>query len=429
MSEKVTFKYFEGRDVEQFTFYRIPKQLFTVSYFKGLSSDAKILYGLMLDRVSLSLKNQWFDEENRAYIYFSIEDVMELLGCGKNKAVKCMKELDVETGIGLTQKRRQGFGKANMIYVKTFLVEGQATIQQEGTVEAADRNQTSVKAEGSSSQAQNPDKNAAAEPISIWERPKSPIKGLEFQGISQKEDLIDSLESQDPFPEKFDKQTTGENRPDTEVYKENLKKFTFGTSRIPENKLQEVCFWDPNKNNKSNTEYSYNKSNLISSSRDINPEADQDDKMGYDHNSTPSSDFTPSGGRDGMNDRHTVIAAYRKVIRQNIDYDFLLSDPVTDHNLVQEIYELIVETILCLGNEVVIASNRYPAEIVRSRFMKLNYWHIRYVLECLAKNTTKVKNIRKYLLASLFNAPATMDGYYRAEVNHDLPKIAGYGEG
>ena len=123
MSEKVTFKYFEGQDAEQFSFYRIPKQLFTVSYFKSLSSDAKILYGLMLDRISLSVKNHWFDEENRAYIYFSIDDVMELLGCGKNKAIKCMKELDVETGIGLTQKRRQGFGLPERIYLKRILYE------------------------------------------------------------------------------------------------------------------------------------------------------------------------------------------------------------------------------------------------------------------------------------------------------------------
>ena len=123
MIEKIKFKFFEGQDVEQFTFYRIPKQLFTLEYFKGMSSDAKILYGLMLDRVSLSMKNNWFDDENRAYIYFSVDDVMELLGCGKNKAIKCLKELDDETGIGLTQKRRQGFGKSNMIYVKTFIVE------------------------------------------------------------------------------------------------------------------------------------------------------------------------------------------------------------------------------------------------------------------------------------------------------------------
>ena len=429
MSEKVTFKYFEGRDVEQFTFYRIPKQLFTVSYFKGLSSDAKILYGLMLDRISLSLKNQWFDENNRAYIYFSIEDVMEMLGCGKNKAVKCMKELDVETGIGLTQKRRQGFGKSNMIYVKTFLVEGHAGIRQEELDGTADQKQTSVKAKERNIKVEESDKRQGMETIAGREMTELPVKSLENPEIREKEDLYEELELQNSFPEKFDKQTIGENRPDTGVYKANFKKFTYKTSRIPDNKLLEVCFGESNNTYKSNTEYSYNKSNLISSSRDINLAANQNDEMRCAHNNTLSSHDSPSGVRADMGNRHAMIESYRKVIRQNIDYDFLLSDPTIDQSLVQEIYELIVETVLCLGKEIVIASNRYPAEIVRSRFMRLNYMHIRYVLECLEKNTTKVKNIRKYLLATLFNAPATMDGYYRAEVNHDLPRLAGYGEG
>ena len=87
MEKKMTFNYFYGTEADQFSFYRIPKALFTDSYFKDLSSDAKILYGLMLDRMSLSIKNQWFDDKNRAYIYFSIEDIMELLNCGRNKAM------------------------------------------------------------------------------------------------------------------------------------------------------------------------------------------------------------------------------------------------------------------------------------------------------------------------------------------------------
>ena len=123
MEKKMTFNYFYGTEADQFSFYRIPKALFTDSYFKDLSSDAKILYGLMLDRMSLSIKNQWFDDQNRAYIYFSIEDIMELLNCGRNKAIKSMQELDDETGIGLIEKRRQGFGKVNIIYVKTFMPE------------------------------------------------------------------------------------------------------------------------------------------------------------------------------------------------------------------------------------------------------------------------------------------------------------------
>ena len=104
MDKKMKFKYFYGAEADQFSFYRIPKALFTDSYFKDLSSDAKILYGLMLDRMSLSIKNQWFDENNRAYIYFSIEDIMELLNCGRNKAIKSMQELDDETGIGCIWK-------------------------------------------------------------------------------------------------------------------------------------------------------------------------------------------------------------------------------------------------------------------------------------------------------------------------------------
>ena len=107
MEQKVSFNYFYGSQADQYSFYRIPKALFKNDYFRGLSSDAKILYGLMLDRMSLSIKNQWFDHENRAYIYFSIEDIMELLNCGRNKAVKSLQELDSENGIGLIEKKRQ----------------------------------------------------------------------------------------------------------------------------------------------------------------------------------------------------------------------------------------------------------------------------------------------------------------------------------
>ncbi|MCB5543700.1 replication initiator protein A [Anaerostipes hadrus] len=197
MEKKMTFDYFYGTEADLFSFYRIPKALFTDSYFKDLSSDAKILYGLMLDRMSLSIKNQWFDDKNRAYIYFSIEDIMELLNCGRNKAIKSMRELDDETGIGLIEKRRQGFGKVN----------------------------------------------------------------------------------------------------------------------------------------------------------------------------------------------------------------------------------LIVETVMCKNDKILIASNWYPASLVKKKFLMLTYSHIEYVLHCMSGNTTKVKNIKKYLLAALFNAPSTMNGYYQAEVNHDMPGL------
>ena len=112
------------------------------------------------------------------------------------------------------------------------------------------------------------------------------------------------------------------------------------------------------------------------------------------------------------------------LVRENIDLDDLLTARGQDRDLILEIYSLIVEMVSCRSEEIVIASNRYPAEIVRSRFLKLRYDHIVYVMDCLEKSTSKVKNIRKYLLAALFNAPVTIDGYYRAEVRHDMPLIA-----
>ena len=129
--QKVQFEYFYNDDSEQYSFYRIPKLLFTEEYFSSLSCEAKVLYGFMLDRMSLSLKNKWFDEQNRAYIIFTIEDVMELLNCKSQKAVKIMKELDAEEGIGLIEKIRQGFGKPNIIYVKNFMIKEAEEQQQQ----------------------------------------------------------------------------------------------------------------------------------------------------------------------------------------------------------------------------------------------------------------------------------------------------------
>ena len=116
-----TFAYHYGDEGEQYAFYRLPKALITDSYFKHLSTDAKLLYGLMLDRLSLSVKNNWIDEENRVYIYFTLEDICELLNCKTDKAVKLLAELDSSKGIGLIERVKQGQGKPTKIYVKKFV--------------------------------------------------------------------------------------------------------------------------------------------------------------------------------------------------------------------------------------------------------------------------------------------------------------------
>ena len=305
MDKKMNFKYFYGTEADQFSFYRIPKALFTNECFKDLSSDAKILYGLMLDRMSLSIKNQWFDEENRAYIYFSIEDIMELLNCGRNKAVKSLQELDDEKGIGLVEKRRQGFGKVTIIYVKSF-------VQEECEEEKKE--------------------------------------------------------------------------------KSKMVKFTNQTS-VEEEEIEEVYISNSNNTNINNTNLSENKSNHIVSADGIGSEEDEME----------------------------TLHAYQSLIKDNLDYDSLLVSHPHDKNQIDEIVDLIVETVMCKSDKVLIASNWYSGALVRGKFMKLDYSHVEYVLHCLEGNTSKIKNIKKYLLAALFNAPSTINGYYRAEVNHDMP--------
>ena len=316
MEDRLTLSYFYGKEADQYSFYKIPKLLFTDEHFKNVSVEAKVLYGLMLDRMSLSVKNQWLDREGRAYIYYSLEDIMDALGCSNKKAITIMKELDAEAGIGLIEKKRQGQGKPTMIYVKQFVIRD---VQE--------------------------CKNYTSE-----EKPTIP-----------------------------------------EVKKLHVLKCKNDTSRSEEITCLEVKKIHTNKNNINNTDLNNTESNLILS------------------------------GNDGMG---SDVEAYTELIRDNLDLDILRERYPYDQELLDGIFDLILETVLFKSESIIIASNEYPAAIVRSKFLKLSSSHIEYVIDCFKTNTTKVHNIKKYLLAALFNAPTTMSGYYQAEVNHDMPQFA-----
>lgn len=111
----MTYDYFYGQQAEMFAFYRVPKVLFTEDCFWNVSTDAKLLYGILLDRMNLSARNGWLDEEGRVYIIFTIEEIKGALGCAEKKAVKLLDEL--EKKCGLIERKRQGLGKPNLIYV------------------------------------------------------------------------------------------------------------------------------------------------------------------------------------------------------------------------------------------------------------------------------------------------------------------------
>lgn len=299
MDQKMNFKYFYGTESDSYTFYRFSKLLITDDTFKSLSSDSKILYGLMLDRISLSTKNGWLDADKRVYIYYSLEDVMEDLNCSKNTAMKSLQELE---NIGLIERRKQGQGKPAIIYVKNFMPE---------------------------------------------------------RSISDSQNL-------------------------------GIKTPKICDSRLSESGNQDSQDLSPNNNKINNTNIINTESNLILSA---------DEK------------------RLDMN-------AYMDLIRDNLEIDLLIENHPYDKETLEGIYELVVETVVSQSESIVIACNRYPTELVRSKMLKLNSTHIEYVLACFKSNTTKVRNIKKYLLATLFNAPSTISGYYTAEVHHDFPQNA-----
>ena len=316
MEDRIKLSYFYGREADQYSFYKIPKLLFTEEYFKKVSVEAKVLYGLMLDRMSLSMKNQWFDTEGRAYIYYSLEDIMDAMGCSNKKAISIMKELDIESGIGLIEKKRQGQGKPTMIYLKQFMIQD---------------------------------------------------------------------------AQKCNNYISGEKSAISEVKNLHVLKCKNVMSRSEEFTHPEVKKLHTNKNNINNTELSNTESNHIISGND---------GIGFD------------------------VEGYTEIIKENIELDILLERYPYDRELLTGIFDLILETVLCKNKSIVVASSEYSAELVRSKFLKLNMFHVEYAMDCMRKNTSKIHNIKKYLLAALFNAPSTISGYYQAEVNHDLPQYA-----
>ena len=140
-------------------------------------------------------------------------------------------------------------------------------------------------------------------------------------------------------------------------------------------------------------------------------------------NPIQSNPPTPAGARMGT-DRMGARESYRELILENIEYDFWKNSDRVDHEMLDEITELIVDTVCSARKTIRIAGDDYPAEVVKSRFLKLDSSHVQYVMDCMKDNTTYVRNIKKYLLAALYNAPTTINSYYSSLVQHDM-----YGDG
>ena len=296
-------EFFGIEESEQYAFYRVPKLLFTSDRFWNLSTDAKMLYGLLLDRMALSQKNGWVDEQGRVYIIYTVENIMESLGCGNKKAIQLLAEL--ENKANLILRKKQGLGKPNLIYVKKFTVVARA---------------------------------------------------VERHFLKCENDTSGNF------------QTTS-----LEVSKEH-----------------------GNNTDKNNTEFS-------------------------------DTDSIFPSGNGGMMDENDRYQEYFDYFSDQLSMDLLKKDYPYDSEMLDNILELIVETVCTKRPLIRIGAEERPAEIVRSRFMKLNAEHIRYVMDCFKENTTKIRNIRQYMLTTIYNAPTTIDTYYDALVRHDMSH--GYLEG
>ena len=285
----MTLDYFYGQTGELFSFFRIPKALFQEQRFQDLSTDAKTLYGILLDRMSLSVKNEWFDKKGRVFIIFTIEDVKRTLRCADNKATRLLRELEK---FGLIERKRRGQGKPCLVYVKNF---------------SAESSKESVK--------NRDNDDSCGSKIAC----QDPVKS---RGIKKKE----------------------------------------------------------NKTEMNNT-------NPILS--------DESEKM----------------------KNRELLEEY---FSYSLEIDLLLRLCPDDEDTLYQIVDLLVDTCATNRKMLHIAGDDKPAEVVRSRFMKLNADHIRFVLKCLAENSSPIRNMKQYLLASLYNALTTMQLSYQNQTNHDL---------
>ena len=318
--------YYYGNEAEQYSFYRIPKVLFTDGRFKGLSVEAKVLYGLLLDRMALSVKNNWMDQDGRVYIIYTISDVMETLGCAEQKANKLLNELDTAKGVGLVERVRRGLGKPNVIYVKNFIGKVSPETRQESQIKNCENHKSgNVK-----------------------------ITSLDLRKSQTNNTDLNKTDQSDTDPSIY---PAGAGHPDVET---------------------------------------------------------------VDNSSWAGADRSMTDGIDR-------ISAYRELIRENISYEILLQDNPYDKERLDGFVELMSEVCCSRRPTVRINQEDMCTEVVKSRLLKLNSEHIRYVMDCLDKNTTLIGNIRAYTLSTLFNAPVTISQYYSSLVSHDMAN--GFGAG
>ena len=318
----IELDYFYGNEAEQYAFYRVPKLLITSPDFKKVSDGAKLLYGLMLDRMSLSIKNGWVDEDNRAYIFFTTNDVMEQMNCGTEKATKMIAELDSDKGIGLIERKKQGQGKPAFVYLKKFYVSDN----------------------------------------------------------EHRKCRLSETESQD-------------------FGKSKVKTFENRKSRVSETESAEFRKSKSNNNDINNTE---------SNDTDINNPI-----LSY-HIGDDNYTDEPLDAIGWMRER----TSYEKIIKANVEYDIMVER--FEKGWLDEIIAIMVDVVCSKEPYIRINKQKYPHEAVKNRFLKIDSSHIEYIYFALKDNCSNVRNIRAFLITTIYRSFETADNWFSAKVKYDM---------
>ena len=380
----VQLDYFYGAEADNFTFFRIPKRLFTDDRFADVSDSAKLLYGLMLDRLQLSIRNGWFDEQHRAYIRYSVAQIMKDMRCGNQKACKLLKELDKKNGIGLIESKRLGLGQANVYYVLNFASGGD-----------------------------DGDKNGANNP--------SGDSGTSGQ-----------FDHSRPFTETKQPLQNGANAPETLAAPQKCENHISGSVKTTS---QEMC-----KSHDSKRENHTTGSVKITSAEVWDSHANKTDLNDTDSSDTDSSSFSvvpmmeeahPRMEHDYEEAKQAQVllaerARYDAYLRKQLDYDNTMKRLEFNEKEEFDGYFDLILGVLCSQRKLIrIEGDMIPIALVKSEFMKLTADDVLDVMERVGNwSDAEIGNIDGYVITALYRNRRTTTSRIRQKVTYDL-----YGEG
>ena len=361
--------YFYGMQAEIFSFLRIPKFLIKDGRFEKMSNEAKMLFGLLLDRMSLSMKNQWFDDENRVYIIYTVDEIMIDLCIGTQKCVKLLKEL---VNFGLIERKKQGFSKPDVIYVKNFasLANDGMELPKESEAKVRSRREKKVK-EGDVDSVDNVDNST------VFRKSKHE----DFENQNTRVLKIETREFPKSKHEDFENQNTG-------VLKIETREF-------PKSKPNNT---DINNTNKSNTDISY---------------TDHQYQHQYQNTQEEKSDTDADAEQtkpvEEIIEKYPMASLYRFY---EIDYlkEMITSGGFKDESVsvsdVDNVMDIIYDVLNGTSKTIWLKNEEKPREIVKSRLLKLNRYNLFYAIRQYNTTEEKIRRPKQYMLSILYEAKA-----------------------